>query len=89
MKKSVPASSAKWVRMKADQVVVRLRSGAGGRPRISREGEQLIVRMAKENRDWGYDRIAGALANLGYQVCDQTVGNVLSLPFIRSARCWG
>jgi hypothetical protein len=48
-----------------------------GRPRIRREVEQLIVRMAKENRDWGYDRIAGALANLGYEVCDQTVGNVL------------
>jgi hypothetical protein len=48
-----------------------------GRPRIKREVEQLIVRMARENRDWGYDRIAGALANLGYHVCDQTVGNVL------------
>src|SRR3989442_9042215 len=48
-----------------------------GRPRISREVEQLIVCMAKENRDWGYDRIAGAFANLGYKVCDQTVGNVL------------
>src|SRR3979490_1822669 len=48
-----------------------------GRRRIEREVEQLIVRMAKENRDWGYDRIAGALANLGYNVCDQTVGNVL------------
>src|SRR5207248_9113131 len=48
-----------------------------GRPRIQREVEQLIVRMAKENRDWRYDRIAGALANLGYKVCDQTVGNVL------------
>jgi hypothetical protein len=33
--------------------------------------------MARDNRDWGYDRIAGALANLGYQVCDETVGNVL------------
>jgi hypothetical protein len=33
--------------------------------------------MAEENLDWGYDRIAGALANLGYEVCDQTVGNVL------------
>src|SRR5262249_3080561 len=32
-----------------------------GRPRIKGEVEQLIVRMAKENRDWGYDRIAGAL----------------------------
>src|SRR3954454_4521063 len=48
-----------------------------GRPRITREVEQLIVRMAEENRDWGYDRIAGALANLGYRVSDQTVGNVL------------
>ena len=48
-----------------------------GRPRIRREVEQLIIRMASENRDWGYDRIAGALANLGYEISDQTVGNVL------------
>jgi len=48
-----------------------------GRPRIGREIEALILRMASENRSWGYDRIAGALANLGYEVCDQTVGNVL------------
>jgi len=33
--------------------------------------------MASENRDWGYDRIAGALSNLGYVISDQTVGNVL------------
>jgi putative transposase len=33
--------------------------------------------MAKENRSSGYDRIVGALANLGHQVSDQTVGNVL------------
>jgi putative transposase len=33
--------------------------------------------MAEENRSWGYDRIAGALANLGHEVSDQTVGNVL------------
>jgi hypothetical protein len=36
--------------------------------------------MASENRDWGYDRIAGALANLGYETSDQTVGNVLQRP---------
>ena len=48
-----------------------------GRPRIKREVEQLIIRMASENRDWGYDRIAGALANLGYEISDQTVGNVM------------
>jgi len=33
--------------------------------------------MAKENRSWGYDRIAGALAELGYDISDQTVGNIL------------
>jgi transposase InsO family protein len=48
-----------------------------GRPKIAVELEALIVRMAQENRAWGYDRIVGALANLGYTVSDQTVGNIL------------
>jgi putative transposase len=48
-----------------------------GRPRIDPELEALIVRMAQENRSWGYDRIVGALANLGLTVSAQTVGNVL------------
>jgi putative transposase len=52
----------------------RARQGPG-RPRLKREVEQLIIRMASENRDWGYDRIAGAMANLGYAISDQTVGN--------------
>ncbi len=33
--------------------------------------------MTKENSDWGYDRIVGAMANLGYRLSDQTVGNIL------------
>jgi hypothetical protein len=48
-----------------------------GRPQVDDDIEQLIVRMARENRSWGYDRIVGALANLGHRVSDQTVGNVL------------
>ena len=48
-----------------------------GRPRISAEVEKLIVQMAQENSGWGYDRIAGALANLCHSISDQTVGNVL------------
>lgn len=48
-----------------------------GRPPIERKLEALIVRMATENSGWGYDRIVGALANLGYTVPDQTVGSVL------------
>src|SRR6266581_237148 len=48
-----------------------------GRPTIDQELEALIVRIARENRSWGYDRIVGALANLGLTVSHQTVGNVL------------
>jgi len=48
-----------------------------GRPTIDQEVEALVVRMAQENRSWGYDRIVGALANLGHTVSDQPVGNIL------------
>ena len=50
---------------------------APGRPAIDQEVEALVVRMARENRSWGYDRIVGALANLGHSISDQTVGNIL------------
>jgi putative transposase len=50
---------------------------APGRPRIDPEIEALVMRMARENRSWGYDRIVGALAHLGYTISNQTVGNIL------------
>ncbi len=49
----------------------------GGNLRIVPELERLIIRVAEENPSWGYDRIAGALSNLGFEVSDQTVGNIL------------
>jgi putative transposase len=48
-----------------------------GRPPIGRKITELIVRMARENSGWGYDRIAGAVAILGHRVSNQTVGNIL------------
>ena len=51
--------------------------GSAGRPRVDAETERLVVQMAKENPTWGYDRIVGALANLGQRLSDQTVGNIL------------
>src|SRR5262249_18379064 len=48
-----------------------------GRPRVDQEIEDLVLRMARENRSWGYDRIQGALNHLGYTISDQTVGNIL------------
>jgi putative transposase len=50
---------------------------APGRPPVEPEVEQLVVRMARENSGWGHDRIVGALANLGHEISDQTVGNIL------------
>jgi transposase InsO family protein len=48
-----------------------------GRPRVDPELEALVLRMARENRSWGYDRIQGVLKHLGYAISDQTVGNIL------------
>lgn len=48
-----------------------------GRPRVEQELEDLVVKLARSNASWGYDRIVGALANLGHSISDQTVGNIL------------
>ena len=53
------------------------RRKSAGRSRVAQEVVDLILRLARENPSWGYDRIQGALANLGHDVADQTVGNVL------------
>jgi putative transposase len=39
--------------------------------------EALVLQMARENRTWGYRRIAGALSNLGHEISHQTVANIL------------
>ena len=48
-----------------------------GRPRVDAAVEELVVKLARENSGWGYDRIVGALANLGHKISDQSVGNIL------------
>ncbi len=59
----------KWDRSDQRQLV--------GRPRIRQEIVVLALRLARENPTWGYDRIQGALANLGHKISDTTVGNIL------------
>jgi hypothetical protein len=56
-----------------------------GRPRLRPIIVDLILRFAKENPTWGYDRIQGALANVGYHITDTTVGNVLKANGIEPA----
>ena len=48
-----------------------------GRPPTRQEIAALAVRMAEENRSWGYRRIQGALANLGHDLAHNTIRNIL------------
>jgi len=48
-----------------------------GRPRVAQEITDLVLCMARENVSWGYDRIQGALANLGHIIAPNTVKNIL------------
>jgi putative transposase len=49
-----------------------------GRPPIGREVRELILRLANENRSWGYLRIAGELRKLGIAVSATSVRNILA-----------
>jgi len=56
-----------------------------GRPKTSKEIVKLVLRFASENPSWGYDRIQGALDNLGHEISDETVGNILKEHGIETA----
>jgi transposase InsO family protein len=71
-----PDTLLAWHRKLIAQKWTYARKGAG-RPRVAQEITDLVLRMARENVSWGYDRIQGALANLGYIVAPNTVKNIL------------
>lgn len=56
-----------------------------GRRRTVAEIEALVVRMARENRDWGYSRIEGALSNLKHKLGRSTIAAILKRRGIESA----
>lgn len=56
-----------------------------GRPPLSKEIVELVLRIARESPTWGYDRIRGALANLGHCISDTTVANILKTHGIEPA----
>ncbi|MFT4550137.1 MAG: putative transposase, partial [Verrucomicrobiales bacterium] len=48
-----------------------------GRPPTAVELRDLVIRVAEENRGWGYTRIRGALANLGHDIGRGTIADIL------------
>ena len=49
----------------------------GGRPKMDRELERLILHLARENPRWGYGKIEGELLKLGYEASRTAIRNVL------------
>ena len=51
--------------------------GRTGRPVTRRNIQALVLRLARENPEWGYRRIHGELAGLGVKVAAATVWEIL------------
>jgi putative transposase len=48
-----------------------------GRPKISQEITDLVIRFKEENPRWGYTRICDYLVYLGHKIGETTVKNIL------------
>jgi putative transposase len=74
---ATPDTILRWYR----QLIAKKYDGSArrgrGRPKAPHQIEELVVRMAEENPNWGYTRIRGALANLGYDIARNTVKRIL------------
>ena len=74
---ATPQTLLRWFRT----LVARKYDSSGsrrvGRPSTREEIVELVLKMAKENGGWGYTRIRDALNNLGYEICRDTVANIL------------
>ena len=70
-----PETVLKWHRQMVKRKWTQ-RPASGGRPRISKEVEALVLRLAREN-DWGCARIEGEIVKLGFEISDQSVANIL------------
>lgn len=72
-----PDTVLRWHRKLVRRKWTYQRRGLPGRPRLTPELEELIVRLARENPRWGYGKIQGELLKLGYTAGRSTVRDVL------------
>jgi putative transposase len=73
-----PATILRWHRdIVCRRWAARSIRGKTGRPATRRNVRALILRLARENPEWGYRRIHGELAGLGVKVAASTVWEIL------------
>lgn len=72
-----PDTLLRWHRTLVEKKVAVQRESKTGRPSTDPAIVDLVLQMVRENPSWGYDRIAGALKELGHELSDTTVGKLL------------
>jgi len=75
-----PDTLLRWHRRLVDNIATPRRAdkcSGPGRPPTDAAVVELVLRFARENPSWGYDRIAGALAQLRHTISGTTIGSIL------------
>jgi len=72
-----PATILRWHRDLVKRRWTQPRRHRTGNRRTALELRRLVLRLAAENWSWGYRRIHGELAGLGYQMAASTVWSIL------------
>ena len=72
-----PETLLVWHRKLIGKLTQSKQGKRNGYPPITDRERELIIRMARENPDWGLARISGELEKSGYKRCATTVKNVL------------
>src|ERR1019366_717304 len=74
----IPDTIVRWHRdIVRRRWAARSKRGKTGRPATRRNIRALVLRLARENPEWGYRRIHGELAGLGVKIAASTAWEIL------------